>query len=419
MSLHQVAFECSSEVHEDQGSGDGLPWPLLENHTIFRLLDNRHWRAAAAMLESDPKAVVAIDMSDGSTPLHCASLNDAPLELIDLLVKLDNKKATMVQDNDGWTPLHTACYFDASPCLVRRLIESNVRAVHVKDKKGSLPVHLVDKVMTQRFEVRVEEALADDEEWDDRMLVPNRDINGPNLLQHDEDLIQICHKAKLLIKAAYTGQCKGDLLNYDGVCTGHVQHQIVHALAGAPGCPEVFMKMGVKINAHQLAEADEDGNLPLHVAAMNPCTYYFNNETYHPLRHLVRKYHGAAIVPNHMGELPLHLALRHGKTWDNGVKELYEAFPSAISSIDPEGTFPFMMPGIASASHTGPRDQNTCLKVLATTFELLRAFPELTQMYVTVKSSQRLSNVNSTSPDHTEWEERPNKKFRGVSLVCS
>ena len=51
------------------------------------------------------------------------------------------------------------------------------------------------------------------------------------------------------------------------------------------------------------------------------------------------------------GKFPLHLCLESGKTWETGVKEVFEASPSALYVQDPElCLYPFMMAAVFSSS---------------------------------------------------------------------
>jgi len=75
----------------------------------------------------------------------------------------------------------------------------------------------------------------------------------------------------------------------------------------------------------------------------------------------------AAKVADSNGSLPLHLSLSSGKSWNDGVKELFEAAPHSLQTMDQDG-----LPPVIIASSGGRCD-------LTTIFELLRNDPHLTR----------------------------------------
>lgn len=62
------------------------------------------------------------------------------------------------------------------------------------------------------------------------------------------------------------------------------------------------------------------------------------------IKDVLNAYPEAASVPDYNGNLPLHASLHAGKTWDNGIKEIFEAAPQAIHVQDCRSShFPFMI----------------------------------------------------------------------------
>jgi hypothetical protein len=69
---------------------------------------------------------------------------------------------------------------------------------------------------------------------------------------------------------------------------------------------------------------------------------------------------GAKFI-NKRGYLPLHIAVEHGVTWDEGVEALIKAEPSALTSRNMESQmFPFML---AAAPKTGKGSVNSFRKL--------------------------------------------------------
>ena len=316
--------------------------------TLFELVEDRRWEEVIDRVQKHPEEA-SLKNSEGGTALHEATMNDAPLDAIDALLKA-YPEATLVQDSDGWTPLHTSCYFDASYETVQRLVEANLAAVHVFDEENRLPLHLIHEVISLRWDSEVREALHSEYVTDIRNVL------------NDEDLLRVRAKAKLLVKAAYHGSIENPL-------PGNKVWRPLHACAGVDRCPVSLMELATKGNSHLLKESDEDGNLPLHIAAANLKFTDDKRERFNSVAYVVAEYPEAATVRNKKGDLPLHLAVRSGKTWEQGVESILNAYPGAVLERDTKfGLYAFKVAAIVGKGS---------LESLTTSFHLLRAFPEL------------------------------------------
>jgi len=117
-----------------------------------------------------------------------------------------------------------------------------------------------------------------------------------------------------------------------------------------------------------------------------PLTDYQNDEV---IKDVLYMYPEAASVPDPFGDLPLHLSLRAGRTWEAGVKEIFDAAPDAIHVQDRlSRQFPFMIAaskrfknGSYYAKELGlnrreiESNRQRDLSELTTVFELLRRHP--------------------------------------------
>lgn len=87
-------------------------------------------------------------------------------------------------------------------------------------------------------------------------------------------------------------------------------------------------------------QPDENGWLPLHVAAANPN----NDKKRMIIKALVGRYPLAVMMKDARRRLPIHLALEQGALWVDGVSMLVEIQPSALSIRDgTKGLLPFMV----------------------------------------------------------------------------
>jgi hypothetical protein len=373
----------------------------VEEEDIFNLVEDGRWDAVMDLLNRDPERA-ATRNDEGSTALHQATMNDAPVEAIDALLKAF-PGATKVIDDDGWTPLHTASYFDASHEIVQRLVEADLSVVHLNDNENRVPVQLIHEVISARWHGEVKKALKS--EFVTELI---------GILK-DENLLRVRRKAKLLIKAMYHGSICDPLPN-------NVLWRPLHACAGVANCPTSFMQMATKSNLHLLHEPDENGNLPLHIAAANPHSTNDPEEHFKTVAYLVEQNPAAAAARNNQGELPLHLAVQHGKLWEEGVKEIYEAFPAAVCERDKDWQlYPFKVAAIEGKGTM--ESMNTC-------YMLLRSFPELERFekYATcARARQRLTRAsdfsgwnttrNTTTSSETADNQNNRKKRSAASLL--
>jgi hypothetical protein len=109
---------------------------------------------------------------------------------------------------------------------------------------------------------------------------------------------------------------------------------------------------------------DGNGNYPLHLACAS------NGGQLCSLQKILDAYPEAASIANYAGELPLHIAVKHGREWHEGVESLIWAHSAALTAKDSTtGMLPF-----ALACLSRPRVQS-----ITTFYELLRPCPELSR----------------------------------------
>lgn len=193
--------------------------------------------------------------------------------------------------------------------------------------------------------------------------------------------------------------------------------RIVHASVGLTGygCPPEMVRLALSIHPEQIQEMDEDGNMPIHIAAAasslmvssnagsndeesaisdvsflstaTACTNVFDKV----IRILLHQYPAAARIPHGVsGKLPLIMALET-RSWDDGIKTLLDAFPAAIHAKRMlPGVYAQLLAKIGQPSmvldliqlgvgRTRSRDRG-----LASLFEVLKAKPDLVNRCVYV-----------------------------------
>ncbi len=206
---------------------------------------------------------------------------------------------------------------------------------------------------------------------------------------------------------------------------GERQFRIVHASVGLTGygCPPELLRLAISIHPNQVKEMDEDGNLPLHIAAV-ASSYINDSNTEGPnvsslaaadeegsvsdlsflssatavsanafdkvIRILLRHHPAAARIPHgRTGRLPFIMAIEgRRRTWDDGVKTLLGAYPPALESRRfPMGLYSYILSLIGNRDSVvegfPPKKGNVIngkqrrRQDLSTLFELVKAKPDL------------------------------------------
>lgn len=136
------------------------------------------------------------------------------------------------------------------------------------------------------------------------------------------------------------------------------------------------MWFALKMFGHQTSLKDDNGNLPIHIAASNP---------FHKILHIPANLAGKKIaeeanrsviemltqihpnstqIQNGQGRLPLNLAIESRKCWENGVGSLLRAYPDSLDVVDGKTQLcPFML--AASSETIRPIQLEQCSSLVA------------------------------------------------------
>ena len=403
-----TAYYCEQELQE-------------ADSVLLTLVQGYNWPGTLHRISTHPSEAEDIGMQ-GRTPLHVACDHDAPPVVIKALMQAYPEASTMVgtsnmnplhitcssqhasvevvrvllqeggilpatmRDVDGDTPLHAACRCGAPIEVLDELIRANPLAVDERDYEGLTPL--------LRLWVRYFVILGDN--FINSVKSP-ADING--------ELAEAWNKTDLLLQASHRGSTRyynGKVEK--GSTTSHrrLMYRQVHAVS-AVDCPRPVVKIATIIHPDQLTERDENGLLPIMIAASTPIfkVHDLSDEGYQ----LEDRIHGdevngqennefeendmssmnndcntqpsvleilleaapeTAKVRDPYGRLPLHRAIASGKTWSFGVKTLVEAHPEGIMTKDRKTKlYPYKLAASDSKSDC------------TTIYELLRSNPSL------------------------------------------
>ncbi len=154
--------------------------------------------------------------------------------------------------------------------------------------------------------------------------------------------------------------------------------------------PSTILNLLLRLYPNDLLKCDEMGNTPLILSILSPsykeqwgekldCSGGGGDndscDKYPRMKKILEAAPEAASVMDAKGRLPLHIAIDEHWDWDDGVKDIFLANPTASSINDPEShLLPFML---ASRS-----DNYSCpIDSLTNAYTLLRADPSVLNMY--------------------------------------
>ena len=362
---------------------------------MYDLVLDLNWRRVEQHLYMNPLDAAYQDEDTLETPLYVACQYKAPVHVVRALLKAFPQATTLFSKRHGDLPIHIACRCQSSVPVLEVLMKAAPETILRRTRYGST-------VLT---------AL-----WEGRETVGRL----ANASYHSS----FWKKADAVLRTiARQRQGQHDITSSSSSSPSPDQPLLVHAAVsmGSLGCPLEILEYCLHQHADQVFVKDSNGCLPLHVALGGGSAISSTNSTMiggscvilertmtttlmkHPRnsrrqRRLYLRYktvHGQAectvlkrllqLHPNaakssftrvheEEGQLPLHVALRQGHTWKEGIHELWRAAPDVLAVTDPiTDLYPFQL----AALHEEPQDdyddeQETDLD---TVFCLLRASP--------------------------------------------
>ena len=366
----------------------------------------------------------AVKNNDGAIPLHVAASHRCSADVIKLLVNstsTNETSPTLSLTKRGRTPLHYASLsfrglsIEAFKILLEATIaaciaveeeankideedfewetcdssEEQINAITMQDHFGQTPLSLLFKRYRERVRCVIRmldqrrtslssaaAATAVNDElgglWVKARLIvclmaeKRREGHFSFLDTYEET--NTTEAAIALEAARWASQrhqniCDDEEEEFDELKTGR-KFRLVHSSVSLTGfgCPIEMIRLAISIYPNQVREMDEDGNLPLHIAAIassflptcDPSPSSCSDEdsfisnlsnlshlssNKHPpfdrvIRMLLRSYKMAARIPNGQnGRLPLILAIdAKQRTMDDGLRALIEAYPAALET---------------------------------------------------------------------------------------
>lgn len=423
-----VARAIVQQPDYDSEDDEGKPYG---SRRLIYLVEEHHWMEALQRISTHPNETSMVGIQ-GRTPLHVACDNDAPAflihallcawpegaervgtslmnplhitcssthasnEIVNLLLAgcRNAKGITGAKDVDGDTPLHAACRCAAPMDVLVTLLQANPTTVLWKDYEGLNPLM---RLWVRYYVILGEQIISS--------------VNSPGDLTID--LMEAWQKSFLLLQVM-SEMDKKQARESEGAVFQRTPFRAVHA-ASAVECPRCVVRFATILFPQELMVTDEHNRLPLHIASSTPIYAVHDlggegftiddaflddanelstsprlteprakpkqekedeNQIKEPsvIDILLSGNPSAACVPAPNGQLPLHSAIMMGKTLQDGVLGLIDAYPESLTVPDCQtNLYPFQL----AASIGRDRGDTT------TIFELLVRAPDLVKTALT------------------------------------
>jgi len=292
----------------------------------------------------------------GWNSLHRACQYNASINVVSKLIEMGGKNLIMAKDKYGWNSLHRACTNNASFDVVSKLIEvGGKKLVVAKNNYGWNSLHVAFgrgarasfDVVSKLIEVGGKDVVMA-ENIDDRnpieIAVQNIEVHTDILdllIQYEgqEALTKVNRQGKTLFDIVITSHSGGRMRallvertaffitkgielrvggEYDigGLFNSHreqEQKDEMYARWDEVVCPALEQVMTLPKSHHQ----------PLLQAAI------ISNAPPHIIKTIVRRFPDTIKTADSFGRYPIDLAVSHRLAWDDGTKQIVEAFASS------------------------------------------------------------------------------------------
>jgi hypothetical protein len=330
-------------------------------------ISSRKWKTVLAWIAFCPDELQLLDKKK-QTILHHACLFRAPADVIEMILYAAPELASM-RNEDGEIALHWAIRLSAPNEIFKMLLAANpTSGTHARDKDGNTPLSLMwdrhrEEFMEARW-VAGRKGVLSLNSWK-RVLL---------LLQYDNNQV-----------FRDTSTCEDT--DAEAAAETPLLFRPLHVAAQSP-CPPGVVPLLISVYRNELMVKDEDGRLPLHIAATNATT----NRSYDvqsKISMLLAEYPEAASMADASGRLPIYIALESGIAWEEGIQDLFALEPEVIGNCDcVTSLYPFLL-GAVGAGRRRPVTADTaetheCHQFdhsLSTVYTLLRADPAIVQSY--------------------------------------
>jgi hypothetical protein len=418
---------------------------------LYRHARKCQWEEVAKLLDSYPEDLQYTYPKDGTNALHMVVMSrtgyintfkkskrtfpEAPLSLVEKILKLDPDVATVRCTLNGYTPLTYACLvctkdYDVEHMapMIRLFLKLAAASIMVFTKEGLSPVdvHIVSYSQHHKSKEENTKGLGHSSTNVLRLLLAhspelaNLRLRGERV-EGPLEYVYRCNASafsEAVLNEIYDSDEEGTMVSnftlperrqqvVDAVSKWWIwkwavmilkygswkqkkreaRFFAVHTAAGQIGCPIPLLSITLYAFPRQVKQTLEsiDGviNLPLHTVCSWPCHQDYvssadavvSSRKSMAISRIMEEFPDAAKEVNSRHETCLELALRTGTTWDHGVRRLVRAYPKAIKiQSQVTGLYPFMT---AAAAAPKASFRKHTLKSIRTIYGVLRSNPKV------------------------------------------
>ncbi len=257
--------------------------------------------------------------SHGKIALHYACLSNAPVEVVSKLIEVGGRHTILQEDRTGRNPLHFACQYDASIEIISKLLEIGGKELLVMpDKYGDNAIHHATYQTTE-------------ESRDILHLLIQR--GGKEMLTHknEDNETPLCTVIRRLPRYS---RRENDTRIRARNTSVLIDRGIAFQIGGEFGIGGLF---NLKNKEELCKEWDEivipaldqvlafprNRNQPILQAAI------INKELPFVIKRLVSHFAESVNTTDSLGRYPIDVAIQNKLSWEDGMKEIVEAFTPA------------------------------------------------------------------------------------------
>ena len=332
-------------AHRSAASVQDRPRSLTPLHVALRY---RHTTTTAVQLlvRAQPSCL-GIGCRKGHLPIHVAAQYSTSVEIVCYLLTSLPESARSITSDVGDTPLHLAARADndRGDAIVLTLVDWAPDLALKRNRIGETPFSIVCGLW---------DAFVSSSVWRDKSRKMILSGDAGIVMESSGLLKRLWNKMSYLAKARYCIISNNAVSQTALISDGH----LLHAAMGS-SCPSSFVELVLLLHPRQIDEVDRTGRHPLAIAAAT--NFRSDAEGLNIIDNILSAHPESAAMRDSNDNYPLHLALQSKKTWDFGVRSIFEAFPHAIEKVDASSGLPLFV--YAAAADASVRNENAAYEL--------------------------------------------------------